>query len=118
MTINTARPLHMNADIATHGNTRAAGDNRPSNISMALIKRVHDAVKTGYVIEPFTAKNIVTWMNENDIRKEDGSKYTEGYVSTLLSNSYIKKRNRTNRNSIWLDRQMNIDGVYEYWFVD
>jgi hypothetical protein len=58
-------------------------------------------------------------MAEYNIHKEGGTRYKKGYVATLLSNSYIKKKNRTNRNSIWLDRRFNKeDGVYEYWFAD
>lgn len=97
---------------------KATMDNRPSDTAFALIKRIHDAVKDGFINEPFTAKHIVTWMHENNICKEDGTQYKAGYVTTLLSNSYIGKKNKSNRNSVWLDRRENEDGIFEYWFVD
>jgi hypothetical protein len=98
---------------------RAARDIRPSDTAYALIKRIHDAVKTVDIRQPFTVRHVVTWMSENNIRKEDGTKYKEGYVATLLSNSYINKKNITSKNSIWLDRRFNNkDCVYEYRFVD
>lgn len=115
--INTI-PHFKNAAVDPQAIKIKARDNRPSDMSMALIKRVHDAVKAGYIHEPFTAKNVEIWMIENHIRKEDGTKYKDGYVATLLSTSYIGKRMKKNRNSICLDRRKNKDGIFEYWFID
>jgi hypothetical protein len=85
--------------------------------SIALIKRIHDSVKAGFIERTFTVYDVEKWITENNIRKGDGTIYKKGYVATLLSSSYIGKKNNTNRNSIWLDRRFNKSkGVYEYWF--
>ena len=87
--------------------------------SNPLIKQIHCAVIAEYIDEPFTGQDIEQWMAQYDIRKGDGTKYKNFNASSFLSNSYIKKKNRTNRNSVWLDRRFNKSkGVYEYWFVD
>ena len=99
----------------SQGNKKAK-DKRNSN---PLIKQIHDAVRAGRINEPFTARDIKNWMDRYDIRKGDGTRYAEGYrPATLLANSYIGKRNETNRNSEWLDRHENEDGIFEYWFVE
>lgn len=95
-----------------------APDNRPSDMSYALIKRIHDAVKSGDLDEPFTSHDIEIWMARYEIRKEDGTKYKEGYAANLLYNSLIKKKKTKNRNSKWLHRRKNGNGLYEYWFAD
>lgn len=87
--------------------------------SNPLNKQMHCAVIDGYIDEPFTQPDIEQWMAQYDIRTGDGTRYKKGYVTTLLSNSYIGKKNKTNRNSVCLDRRFNKSkGVYEYWFVD
>ena len=103
--------------LESNSNKNRAPDNRPSDMSFALIKRAQEAVNDGDMNEPFTVKIFESWMAEYNIRKEDGTKYKDGYVATLLSNSYVMKKNTTSRNSLWLDRRMNQDGVFEYWFV-
>ena len=85
---------------------------------VALIKKIHDAVKNGFIEEPFTAHNVEDWMAEHEIMKGDGTPYSEGYVATLLSDSLIKPIKTKNRNSKWLRRRRNDDGIYEYWFAD
>lgn len=88
-------------------------------MSHALIKRIHDAVKSNHIEQPFTAHDIEIWIVEKDIRKEDGTKYKAGYPATLLSTSYIRKVMKRNRNSVWLDRCFNkIKCMHEYWFVE
>ena len=57
-------------------------------------------------------------MREYDIRKGNGEKYPRSIAATLLSNSLIKKKKTTNRNSKWLHRRINDKGEYEYWFDD
>ena len=83
----------------------------------ALITRIHEAVLNGTIKEPFTAHDIEDWMERDNIRQADGSKYSSGYPSRLLSQSCIEKQNTTNGNSIWLDRRKNKGGLYEYWFI-
>ena len=82
----------------------------------ALIKQIRDAVLKDVIRQPFTAHDIEDWMERYNIRQANGQNYSKGYVSTLLSQSYIGKQNTTNGNSIWLDRRKNKDGMYEYWF--
>ena len=76
----------------------------------ALIKRIDDAVKTGHINEPFTGKNAEDWMSEHEIMKEDGTPYSKGYVTTLLSDSRIMSKKTKNRNSKWLIRRRNNEG--------
>lgn len=87
-------------------------------MSDALIKQIHDAVKTGVIEEPFTVQDIQWWMEEKDIRKEDGTKYSKGYPASLLSDSVKKKKKTKNRNSKWLKQRKNENGKFEYWFAD
>ena len=85
----------------------------------ALIKRIHDAVKTGHIIEPFSGRSIKNWMDQYKIMKDDGTPYSKGYKPTsLLSDSLIKPVKTKNTNSKWLRRRRNDDGIYEYWFED
>ena len=84
----------------------------------ALIKKIHDAVKNGFIEEPFTAQDVSDWMAKYKIMKEDGTPYSKGYVTTLLSDSVIKAKKTKNRNSKWLKRSINENGIYEYWFDD
>ena len=94
-----------------------APNNRPSDTSYELIRRIHDDVRAGYIDELFTVRDIEEWMSEHNIRREDDTKYKEGYVSTLLSNSLIKDKKTKNRNSRWLHRRKNNNGIYVYWFT-
>ena len=95
-----------------------APDNRPSDMSYALIRRIQEAVRKGFIEQPFTEWDVEDWMSEYNIRKEDGTKYKEGYVANLLCNSLIKEKKTMNRNSKWLHRRKNKDGIYEYWFAE
>jgi hypothetical protein len=90
-----------------------------SKISNPLIKQLHDAVNGGDTSEPITAHSLTQWMSTFNIRKGDGTKYKNFNAGSFLSSSYIGKKNRTNRNSIWLDRCFNISkGIYGYSFAD
>ena len=95
-----------------------APDNRPNDMSYALIKRIHDAVRAGYIEQQFTELDIEDWMAEHNIRKEDGAKYKDGYAANLLYNSLIKEKKTKNKNSKWLHRCKNENGIYEYWFAE
>ena len=95
-----------------------APDNRPYDMAYALIKRIQEAVRVGLIEQPFTEWDVEDWMSEYNIRKEDGTKYKEGYVATLLSNSLIKEKKTKNRNSKWLHRRKNENGIYVYRFAD
>jgi hypothetical protein len=88
-----------------------------SQTSKPLIKQLHDGVDAGDITEPMTAHSLPEWMSACNIKKGDGEKYINFNAGSFLSDSYIGKKNETNRNSIWLDRRKNKDGVYEYWFV-
>lgn len=115
---NSKHSEHTSSSVGTKEINNVAPDNRPSDMWHALIKRIHVAVKEGFLKQPFTAQEVEKWMVDYDIRKEDGEKYKAGYVATLLSTSYIRKKMKKNRNSIWLDRRKNIDGIFEYWFIN
>jgi hypothetical protein len=94
-------------------------DGKRRQYSNPLIKQLHDAVKAGNINEMFTAHSLTQWMSTFDIRKGDGTKYKNFKAGSFLSSSYIKKKNKTNRNSVCLDRHFNISkGVHEYWFVN
>ena len=118
---NTASPY-------THAYAKPSGPESPPDqsprgkrrhYSNPLIKQMHCAVIAGYIDEQFTGQDIEQWMAQFDIRKGDGTKYKNFNAGSFLSSSYIKKKNKTNRNSVWLDRRFNKSkGVYEYWFVD
>ncbi|MCK4999513.1 MAG: hypothetical protein KAS23_08255 [Anaerohalosphaera sp.] len=81
----------------------------------ALIKKIHIAVKNGDIPEPFTAHDVTVWINKYAIIKEDDKPY-KVKTSTLLSGSTIKSKKTKNRNSKWLYRRKDEDGIYEYWF--
>ena len=81
-----------------------------------LIVLIRDAVDDGVIKEPFTPRDIDNWIINNNIRKPDGSTYSRGYANTLLSQSYIRTRNKTNTNWKCLDRRKNDKGRFEYWF--
>jgi hypothetical protein len=89
-----------------------------SQHSNPLIKQLDDAVKAGDINKKFIAHSLAKWMSACNIRKGDGAAYKNFKAGSFLCSSYIKKKNKTNRNSVWLDRRKNKDGVYEYWFVD
>ena len=109
----------LNADVGTQVK-RALGVETPPEAEPvhALIKQIHDAVLNESIQEPFTSRDIEDWMERNNIRQGNGEKYSRGYAATLLSTSYIGKKMKNNKNSIWLDRRKNKDGEYEYWFDD
>ena len=87
-------------------------------MATALIHLIHIAVKAGDIKEPFTAQDIERWMKQNDIRKPNGDKYSDGYPASLLSDSVKKKKKTKNRTSKWLKQGKNENGICEYWFVD
>jgi hypothetical protein len=113
-------------DSGSLGQLTLSGSNIPASIFYentasneaqdALIKRIHDAVDAGVINEPFTSQHIDSWMIEYEVRQPNGRKYSRNYASTLLSTSYKKKKMQKNGNSVWLDRRLNEDSVYEYWF--
>ena len=86
--------------------------------SNPLIKQLHDGVKAGDISEPLTTHKVEQWMAKYDIRKGDGTKYKEGYAANILYNSLIKEKKTKNRNSKWLHRRKNENGIFEYWFAD
>ena len=107
---------------------RSSADRSPANppdkntgdkkrrYSKPLIKQLEDGVKAGHINEPLTPQKVKHWVHKYNIRKGDGTRYKDSSIANLLHNSYIGKRNKTNRNSTWLDRRKNEDGIYEYWY--
>jgi len=84
---------------------------------MALIKRVHLAVKDGLLPDIFTCRDVQAWADKYDIRRTGNLRYIKGYVATLLSSSVKGRKPTKNRNSKWLNCQFNQElGLNEYWF--
>ena len=84
---------------------------------MSLIKQIKDAVNLGSITQPFTTKDITSWINENNITKDDGGAYAESSVTSILSNSAVKNILSTNENVKVLGSQNNSKGKVEYWFL-
>jgi len=86
--------------------------------SNPLFDQMDEAINKGHLIQRFTAEIVKAWMTKFNIRKGDGTQYSKGYVTTRLSNGLIKTKKTKNRNSRRLKREMNNDGIFEYWFAD
>lgn len=57
---------------------------------MALINQIHNAVKNGYLDQPFTVRSMKAWVLQNKIVKDDGKPYAKKSLESLLSNSNLK----------------------------
>ena len=66
---------------------------------MPLIKQIYEATVNGYLVEPFTFQDLTRWMKENKIVKDDGEQYAVKSIESILSNSDIKNRPTSNKNS-------------------
>lgn len=84
---------------------------------MVLINQVRQAVEDGHLQEVFSTADVKIWVQNKEIRKEDGTPYAEGSIDAILSNSCLRNQGSTNRNRKMLDcKQQN--GVIVYWFCD
>ena len=81
---------------------------------MSLIEKIREAVSKGNIKEPFTAKEIKSWMLENKIKKTSGRSYTR--ISGIYVLSNYDKNVKTSKNRKALDSRKNNQGKKEYWF--
>ena len=82
---------------------------------MSLIKQIHEAIKKGDLIQPFTVQDLKQWISQNKIVKDDGEKYAESSINAILSNSDTKNTPTTNKNIKSLKSKTNEKGKREYW---
>lgn len=83
---------------------------------MPLITKIHKAVESGDLPQPFTVQDLKVWMKKHSIKKDDGENYAESSINAILSNSAKREAPTTNRNVKVLTSKINKDGVQEYSF--
>ncbi|PEI98412.1 hypothetical protein CN671_24835 [Bacillus toyonensis] len=83
-----------------------------------LIDKIRHACKTKKLKDRFTTKDIQDWIRKNKIiNDQSGEEYSNASVQSLLSNSsYDNKDKNKNLNKKVLNRKLNSENVYEYWF--
>jgi hypothetical protein len=84
---------------------------------MPLIKQIREAVDSGALNHTFTTQDIVLWVNENNITKDNGEQFAESSITSQLSNSSVKNVESSNRNVKVLGCRDNAEGKAEYWFL-
>ena len=83
-----------------------------------LIYKLKKACISGLIQQPFTIQTFKQWIKDyNVINDQSGKPYTLSSIQSLLANSYLESDNKNN-NSRVLNRRLNPQGVYEYWFDD
>lgn len=83
---------------------------------MSLIKQIHNAIRNGKIVEPFTFSQFEAWISEESICKDDGTKYAKKSIDSILSNSNKKNRPTSNKNIKTLLSRINSFKKSEYWF--
>lgn len=83
---------------------------------MPLIKKIHEAVEAGHLIQPFTTQDLKGWMKKMHIVKDDGCEYAPSSIDAILSNSNRKNAPTSNLNIKLLQSRHNKGGENEYWF--
>ena len=84
---------------------------------MVLIKQIQEAIQTGNIPPIFTTQHIKKWVKLKNIVKDDGEKYEESSINSILSNSDVNNSPTTNNNTKLIQSKLNNDGVKEYWFL-
>jgi len=83
---------------------------------MSLIKQIFEATKNNKIAEPFTVSQLKSWISQESICKDDGTKYAEKSVESILSNSNLKNIPTSNKNTKQLRSRINRFQKAEYWF--
>lgn len=83
---------------------------------MPLIKKIHEAVEAGHLIQPFTTQDLKSWIKKMHIVKDDGCEYASSSIDAILSNSSKKNAPTSNLNIKLLQSRRNEGGENEYWF--
>jgi hypothetical protein len=83
---------------------------------MSLIEKVFSAAKSGALRQPFTTAHLKEWIQQADIKKDDGTEYADASINAILSNSDFGNLPTTNRNKKALVSQTAEDGTKSYRF--
>ena len=81
-----------------------------------LIEKIEQAWNSKQIPPKFTTQDIKNWIKKYKIINDKTKKtYSDNSIQSLLANSAYDCNNK-NLNRKVLHRQLNSNGVYEYWF--
>lgn len=95
----------------------AAKKGKPANNKKRpLIDRVKKAVKKNELPTVFTAKDLKSWMKDNNIVKNSGKEYKKSVIKDMLSNSDKKNDPSNTKATKVLHVRLGDNGKKEYCF--
>ncbi len=83
---------------------------------MSLINQIWGAKENKDLIEPFTTKELKSWIIDFKIVKDDGEEYAEASINAILSNSNVENNPTSNLNKKVLKSNLNELGKKVYHF--